>query len=128
MNGAQNLPASDESLLSHCHSLVIRDLPGLNVRSTQGANAMMIGKAIGDVTDKLKAIRQDAKAEDREKEENRLQKRFGHTTLTSLCNLCQIDAPEDLLVVYHQLAGADNKSQERQVLQNAVEEVRKSQN
>ena len=46
----------------------------------------------------------------------------------SLCNLCQVDSPDALPPVYGNIAQAENNAQERQVVQNALEESLRNSN
>ena len=115
-------PRSDAMLLRHTHNLLIKDLPGLDKTATHGADARLINTAITGVTDELEAARREKRDRQQAKEDDRLQRRFGYTALASLTNLCHVDDPDNLPPIYAEMAKAENKAQERQVLQNAIVE------
>ena len=88
----------------------------------------MINAAIGNVTTALREGQQALKDKEARKEEGKFQRQWGATTIASLINMCQVDDESALPPVYKAIAESDGKAQERQAVQNAVDEARRMYN
>ena len=111
-------PVSDELFMLHCHSLVVRHLPGLNTRIKR-AMGTQIAQKIGEVSVEIQADRKEREEARDKNPEQKGPKEFFGTNLPHLLRLTQVEEVVRVNTVWAELTAA-SKLQQFLVLQRAL--------
>ena len=117
------VPLANATLINHRHNRIMQNLPARNTPIPTGADAMLINRGLGELTETIRQgqvvdqARVDAKA-------NKTVEDYFRSETLNLCNICNVDNQEHLPPIYQALARAANKREERRILQSHLDQER----